>query len=206
MAVNKKFNIWMHLFVQFWGVVADVAIAWIVSLLPPEAREGIQPELVKVFAGIHGAILAYSAARVKVSNAIKKAAPVVVLLLLVPCAASAQLVQNSTPDPARSFEWKQTSDGSSLAVLNAWTLAERYFALPFGLDFYAGHSVWLGTRTRLDRLTDAEGVFGYELYGTKDVGGDGFYIKGSLGFAVGPRSETHSAFSGYLAFGAGYRF
>ena len=118
----------------------------------------------------------------------------------------AQLVQESTPDPARSFEWKQTSDGSSLAVLNAWTLAERYFAIPFGMDFYAGHAVWLGTRTRLDRLTEAEGVFGYELYGTKDIGGDGFYVKGSVGFAIGPRSENHSAFSGYLAFGAGFRF
>lgn len=124
-------------------------------------------------------------------------------------ASPAQLVQNSTPDPATSFEWKQASDGSSLLSLNAFTLAERYFALPFGMDFYAGHAVWLGTRTRLDSPSEAEGVFGYELYGRKPIGSMGgaeFYVKGSAGFCLGPRTAAHSAFTGYLSLSVGIGF
>lgn len=121
-------------------------------------------------------------------------------------ASPAQLVQEDTPPPISSLEWKQTSDGSSLVVLNAWTLHEAYFAIPFGLDFSAGHSVWVGTRTRLDRLTEAQGVFGWEVYGKKALGGDGFFVKMGAGFAFGPRTPDHSAFTPYVFFSGGFGF
>lgn len=120
--------------------------------------------------------------------------------------APAQLVTNSTPDPARSFEWKQTSDGSSLAALTAFTLHEVYVNLPFGMDFYAGHGVWLGTRTRLQSPGEAQGVMGYEWYGLKPIGGDGFFVKGSLGVAIGPRTNDSKSLTGYAALSAGWRF
>ena len=123
--------------------------------------------------------------------------------------SNAQLVQEDTPNVASAFEWKQTGDGSSLLVLEAWTLHEAYFALPFGMDFSAGHGVWLGTRTRLDQPIDAEGVFGYELFARKTVGAVGsaqLFVKFSAGVAVGPRTETNSAATPYFALSAGVGF
>lgn len=117
----KTFNFWMHLFVQSWGVVADLAIAWIVSLLPPETREPVQAELVKVFAGIHGGILAYSAARIKVSNAIKakgaKAALALILcggLMVAPAVSQAQASHTSRTG-ALLTEWRmEMPDGTTV--------------------------------------------------------------------------------------------
>ena len=133
-------------------------------------------------------------------------------ILALLCAASfaqAQLVQEDTPNVASAFEWKQTGDGSSLLVLEAWTLHEAYFVLPFGMDFSAGHGVWLGTRTRLDQPIDAEGVFGYEMFARKTVGAIGsaqLFVKFSAGVAVGPRTETNSAATPYFALSAGVGF
>ena len=133
-------------------------------------------------------------------------------ILALLCAApfaQAQLVQEDTPNVASAFEWKQTGDGSSLLVLEAWTLHEAYFALPFGMDFSAGHGVWLGTRTRLDQPIDAEGVFGYELFARKTVGAVGsaqLFVKFSAGVAVGPRTATNSAATPYFALSAGVGF
>lgn len=126
---------------------------------------------------------------------------VLVAAAIVPM-ASAQVVTNSTPDPLSSFEYKLTSDGSSLMALNAWTFHEASFNLPFGLDFKAGHGAWLGTRTSLGSFQDVQGVLGYELYIKKDLGAD-WFLKAFGGFAIGPRTDTSNAFSGYLGISAG---
>lgn len=132
------------------------------------------------------------------------------LLLTIAASSPAQLVQEDTPNLASAFEWKQASDGSSLIVLEAWTLHEAYFAVPFGMDFSAGHGVWLGTRTRLDQPIEAEGVFGYEVFARKNVGGTigsaQLFIKASAGFAIGPRTPDNHALSGYVALSAGIGF
>lgn len=133
-------------------------------------------------------------------------------LTLALCAfslSSAQLVQEDTPPLASAFEWKQTGDGSSLLVLEAWTLHEAYFAVPFGLDFSAGHGLWLGTRTRIDQPIEAEGVFGYELFARKEVGAVGsarLFVKFSAGVAIGPRTSDRSAATGFFALSAGVGF
>lgn len=123
---------------------------------------------------------------------------------------SAQLVQEQSPEPMRSWSWKQTSDGSSILALNAWTLHEAYFAIPWGFDLSAGHEAWIGTRTRVDRITEAEGVFGYDVYALKDLGGKvgglQFFFKAEAGLCIGPRTETQSALTGYLAMSVGARF
>lgn len=140
----------------------------------------------------------------------KKAIATLAAVAAIFAVSNAQLVQEQDVDPAKSFSWKQTSDGSSIVALNAWTLHEVYFALPFGLDASFGHEVWLGTRTRIDRIADAEGVFGYDVYGLKDlgspIGGLQFFLKGEIGVAIGPRTETNSAFTGYAALSVGARF
>ena len=118
----------------------------------------------------------------------------------------AQLVQNDTPPIASVYELKLTSDGSTILALNAYTLAERYFALPFGLDFNAGHGVWLGTRTSLKAPGEAQGVLGYEIYGSKEIGGDGMFILGALGLCVGPRTANLNSLTGFLSLSAGKRF
>lgn len=139
----------------------------------------------------------------------KRITPLILALALF-AGAQAQLVQPQEVDPAKSFSWKQTSDGSSILALNAWTLHEVYFALPFGFDLSAGHEAWLGTRTRIDRITEAEGVFGYDVYAMKDLGGPigdlQFFLKAEAGLCIGPRTETQSAFTGYFALSAGARF
>lgn len=130
--------------------------------------------------------------------------------LAVFATSNAQLVQEDTPPLASAFEWKQTGDGSSLLALQAWTLHEAYFAVPFGLDFSAGHGVWLGTRTRLDQPVEAEGVFGYEVYARKEIGGAigqmQLFVKASAGIAIGPRTETNNAATGYFALSVGVGF
>lgn len=121
--------------------------------------------------------------------------------------SQAQVVQAS--DPGTAFEWKQASDGSSLLAMNALPIAEHYFNLPFGLDFYAGHEFWLGTRTRISSPGDAEGVFGYELYARKNVGsvsGADFFVKAGAGLCVGPHTDRNKALTGYLSLSAGIRF
>lgn len=137
----------------------------------------------------------------------KKLTTVFAALVALFAVSNAQIVQPS--DPGTSFEWKQTTDGSSLLAMSAFTLHEAYFALPFGLDFYAGHDVWLGTRTRLSNPMDAQGVFGYEVYARKDIGsinGADFYVKGFVGLCLGPRTEDSKALTGYLGMSAGVKF
>ena len=127
-------------------------------------------------------------------------------LALLSLTASAQFATTSTPDPATSFEYKLTSDKSVLMALNAYTLHEVYLDLPFGFDFNAGHSVWLGSRSSIDALDQAQAVIGYEWYALKRIGGDGFFVKGSVGFCVGPRTDDHKALTGYGALSAGWAF
>lgn len=129
----------------------------------------------------------------------------IALFALLAIPATAQIATESTPDPAASFEWKLTSDGSVLAALNAWTLHEAHIDLPFGFDFNAGHTVWLGTRTRLKALTDVQGVIGYEWYLSKPLGDD-WFVKGSAGLSLGPRTTDSSALTGYLGISAGKTF
>ena len=140
----------------------------------------------------------------------KRTLPILAAVVALFSLSNAQLVQTDTPPVASAFEWKQTGDGSSLLVLQAWTLHEAYFAVPFGMDFGAGHGVWIGTRTRLDQIVEAEGVFGYEVFARKNVGGAigsaQLFIKASAGLAIGPRSESHSALTGYVALSAGVSF
>lgn len=119
--------------------------------------------------------------------------------------APAQLVQDTTPKMGSEFEWKLTSDGSVLMALNAWTFHESYFAIPLGFDFSAGHGVWIGSRSNIDRLNDAQAVFGYEVYAKKDLGAD-WFLKGSAGLALGPRTDDHKALTGYLGLSAGKKF
>lgn len=123
--------------------------------------------------------------------------------------SQAQLVTPTTPGPLSAFEWKYTSDGSLLVAANAFTLHEQSINLPFGLDFRAGHGFWLGTRSNVGSVNDAQAVLGYEVYATKDVGslqGGTFYLKGSLGGCLGPRTGSHSALTGFASVSAGIRF
>lgn len=127
-------------------------------------------------------------------------------LALAPCLSPAQLVQTTTPDPATTYDLKLTSDGSTIAALNAWTFHEAYFALPWGLDFYGGWGAFVGTRTSVGSPSDVQAVFGAEMYGVKALGGDGMFVKLSAGVAVGRYSESRSSMTGFVAVGVGKRF
>jgi len=118
----------------------------------------------------------------------------------------AQLAQDTTPPLASTFEYKVTSDKSVLMALNLYTLHEVTLDLPWGFDFSAGHGVWLGSRSNLGSLGDAQAVLGYEWYGLKDIGGDGFYVKAGAGLCIGPRTDDHSALTGYLFLSGGKKF
>ena len=135
-----------------------------------------------------------------------KATLLLVSLLALSTVSPAQLVQPDTPKPLTVYELKVTTDGSTIMALNAWTFAERYYALPFGMEFNAGHGVWLGTRTSIKSPGDAQGVLGYEIYGLKPVGGDQFFLKVALGACLGPRTESQKALSGFLSVSAVKKF
>lgn len=130
------------------------------------------------------------------------------VLASVPCLAQ-QGIEDTTPSPGTAFEWKYSSDGSLLMALNAFTLHEAYFNLPFGLDFGAGAGFWLGSRSSISDVNDAQAVMGFELYGTKNITrieAGTLFIKGALGLAIGPRTPEHKALTGYASLSAGIKF
>lgn len=102
--------------------------------------------------------------------------------LLMACLSGAQsLATDSTPAPGSVYEYKWTSDGSTLALLNAYTAHEVHIDLPFGLDFNAGHGIVFGTRTAgLLSANDVMGCAGYEVYFSKIVS-DNYFVRLSAG-------------------------
>ena len=70
---RKKFNVWMQLFVQGSAFIVEMIGGWYVQKFSPEAWEAMKPHVTELMGSVHGMVLAYSGARVAMSNTIKKA-------------------------------------------------------------------------------------------------------------------------------------
>lgn len=68
----KKFNIWMQLFIQGSALVVELVVGYLGTRFSPELAADLKPHVVEIMGAVHGMILVYGAAKVKVKNAIRE--------------------------------------------------------------------------------------------------------------------------------------
>ena len=67
----KKFNIWMQLFVQGSALVVELIVGYLGVRFSPELAAELQPHIGDIMGSVHGMILVYGVAKVKVKNMIR---------------------------------------------------------------------------------------------------------------------------------------
>lgn len=109
-----------------------------------------------------------------------------------------QIATNSTPTLGEvySFAWSSSGHAYSLTDIPVY---EAAFNLPFGLGFKAGHGACYGQR--MEGTAFVGNVFGYGVYASKDLGGDGAFVRASGMVLIGDKKPD-------IAFtvGLGFRF
>ena len=111
---------------------------------------------------------------------------------------SAQIASNSTPGLGEvySFAWSSSGNAYSLTDIPVYQV---HMNLPFGLDFDAGHGAVYGQK--MDGTAFVGNVFGYQVFGQKNIGGDGAFLRAALSVLIGDKRPDYC-----FSAGLGFRF
>ena len=109
-----------------------------------------------------------------------------------------QIASNSTPEIGEvySFAWSSSGNAYSLTDIPVYQV---HMNLPFGLDFDAGHGAVYGQR--MDGTEFVGNVFGYQVFGQKNIGGDGAFLRAALSVLIGDKRPDYC-----ISAGLGFRF
>lgn len=111
--------------------------------------------------------------------------------------------KNTTPPLGSVYELTYSSAGEAYA-LAGFPLYEVEYSLPFSMNVKAGHGFVWGTKMS-DLVSDAHQVWGYGVYASRDIGGRGFFVKGSLAMVYDPQ-DTGKKFDFVVGGSLGFRF
>lgn len=118
-------------------------------------------------------------------------------------AQSIDWTKNTTPPLGSVYEFTYSSAGEVYA-LAGFPLFEVEYALPFSMNVRAGHGFVWGTKAD-DLLSDAHQVWGYGVYASRDIGAQGFFVKGSLAIVYDPQ-DTGKKLDFVVGGSLGFRF
>jgi hypothetical protein len=119
-------------------------------------------------------------------NTIRAALLVVAAIgaMVAPATASAQLTKETTPAFGETLAYTWATDGRQYVTAPLGIGYETTLDLPFLFKISAGHGAFIGTETlKTFDLEDNEvnEVWGWEVYSTLYLGGDGLFVRASWG-------------------------